>query len=249
MATGYNIDNINSLMNNIVDKYNSLDETISSEFNTLKDALRTNWVGEDEQDFEQVVRQKLNDLYKHAYSAVQYSVDCIAKAGNDWITNQYNNRVKIDGVASSFSTNTSGEITKPTIEQKEAIAVYDLPTISSDANRGLTADDSTTQIQTAITTIVTNIKSAVKSINDAIDSSDAFLGTQSTQVNDFLESTHNTISDILTSIQDVYNCAGIHAGENYVGAENSFVSSTTDQLSTDSESLSSFVSEDSKWQG
>ena len=91
MAVGYNVQKASDLMQALATKYAGLDQTIVSEYKKVSATLRENWVGEDEQHYEQYLANKFNYLYAQSGKLVEVAVQNIYATTQSWIEFQREN--------------------------------------------------------------------------------------------------------------------------------------------------------------
>ena len=90
-AIGYNVKQANELMDNIAEAYKNLGIYTNEQWKGVVDALQANWVGEDEQDFEQKLAQRICNLYINASKLAEGCVNTIAGLSQAWYDFQSRN--------------------------------------------------------------------------------------------------------------------------------------------------------------
>lgn len=252
MAVGYNVQKASDLMQALATKYAGLDQIIVSEYKKVSATLRENWVGEDEQHYEQYLANKFNYLYAQSGKLVEVAVQNIYATTLSWIEFQRENRFKasdgtdlVDSVGvQMYGGSSISDITAPAIDIKTNIISYEGFTIPVDADRGLASTDSATTIQNAIGGAVQTIKDAVDAICGELKVSEAFFGDQLTSIEEYMTQVHKSVGEIITAVQDISTALNQMAGEQYTGAGDAGMSGyVSGQMTTAAQDMSSTTSD------
>ena len=99
MHIGYNVTKAKELMENIAKAYENMGIYTKDQWEGVYRTLQSNWVGEDEQDFEAKLADRICTLYVNAYNLAQSSVDTIVGLVNAWY--QFQQKNTLSGDASS----------------------------------------------------------------------------------------------------------------------------------------------------
>ena len=84
LGIGYNVKKAEELMGSIATAYTTLGTTITEQWPTVSNVLRTNWVGEDELNYEENVVKRINEMYKNAYVLSSIAIGTIDGLARGW---------------------------------------------------------------------------------------------------------------------------------------------------------------------
>ncbi len=239
-AIGYNPEQVNQLMESIQSNVTDIEEAMQGDWTNLVTTLEQKWVGDDEQDFEDKLAQKICGLYEAACNLATGLIETIKNTSDSWHDFQTQNTV--DGQAAPAIVSYSLEV--PTIEINNPIVEKNEVSIDNSQNLGL-MDGEASSIKSAVEQYVSNVQDKVNNLFSTIDSSNAFLGTQqSSSINNYMEETGQAMADVLTAVNDFYTALDYQAGTNYSGSEET-VSTTLDSENPVDDTAS--VLGESKW--
>ena len=119
--TGYNVNQIKTLMDNIEECYNKLGTTVQSGWETVSSTLKQNWVGEDEQDFEGKLAERISNMYVNTYNLANNSLITIYDLAKAWYDFQKKN--KLEGGTSIAVDSSFGLEQKALTQNEEKINV------------------------------------------------------------------------------------------------------------------------------
>lgn len=245
MAIGYNIKKAEEVAENIADKYSALGNSIADEWPSIVDALHTNWVGEDEADFETKFAERVNTLYSNSSELAKSCIRTIGELCNAWIEFQQKNTLEVSA-ANNGSLSADVDTALAKIGTQDKIVNADPPTLDNNTDRGLADVNSANTIKTKVADYVKAIKAKASELFSEVDSNSAFFGDQASSVNNYIEKCGNAIAEVSVAIKDLHNALDILAGTNY--------SDSVEQVSTQIDKGTSSVEEistnlgDSRWE-
>lgn len=229
-AIGYNVSKANELMNKIADTYNRLGIYTEEQWSDLINKLRTNWVGEDEQDFEKKLADRICNLYVDASNLAEYCVDTIGGLAKIWHEFQIKNTLN----GKSDVSKSRIDIDIPKIKKNTKIVKFVAKPINNNEDRGLRDASSKANIQEAVNTFVGQIKNKTDELFQEVDVNTAFYGDQSANIKSYVEKVGSGIYEVTIAIKDMYEGLERLANSNYtasmtnVGEQMSKVSSDVD---------------------
>lgn len=248
MHIGYNVNKAKELMENIAIAYKDMGIYTKEQWEGVYRTLQENWVGEDEQDFETRLAERICNLYINAYNLAQSSVDTIEGLVRAWYEFQSKNTLSGDasagfvgpkGMSNAFS------IDKPSIKKEDKIVEAHLKMIGNNTDRGLRDASSKTKIQTAIDTFIGQIKSQTATLFDEIQTNQAFFGEQTNTIKAYITKVGDAIAEVTIAIKDMYNALDQLVGTSYGSAQTDIESQFNQAGSTVEQSLTDLSS--SRW--
>ena len=250
MHIGYNVNKAKELMENIARAYENMGIYTRQQWEGVYRTLQTNWVGEDEQDFEAKLAERICNLYVNAYNLAQSSIDTIDGLVTAWY--QFQQKNTLTGEVSTgnsggflgFGGNKFG-IDKPSIRKEEEIVKVHLVTLDNNTNRGLTDTSSRTNITTAIDTFVSQIKAQTATLFDEIQTNQAFFGEQTNTIKSYITKVGDAIAEVTVAIKDMYNALEQLVGQSYTNAQTDIQSQFDTAASNVEQSLTDL--EGSRW--
>lgn len=239
-AVGYNVSKTNKLMEDIKKAYEDMKLYITDEWPTLLNVLHTEWVGEDEQDFEDKLAQKICNLYENAYNLAQNSITTVYGLANSWYEFQKNNT--LEGAESSGRTgglfgiggNRFG-LDEVKISHNDKIVEKQLVQLTNDMDRGLANSDSARKIQSAVTDFVNTTKKKTEDLFNEIQVNQAFFGEQTRNIKIYIDKTGAAVGEVTVALKDMYSALETLAGSSYTKASED-VSAQFQQSTNDIES-------------
>ena len=173
--TGFNVQGVDEVLNNLKKSYDTLGEKMATPWPALQQAMQDNWVGPDEQSYEERFAKDVCNLYVACKEVIQTLINNITKLGQSWEEFQKNNiidgaeRHARNGIIASAITLDDKSITD-VVKLKENHGSFS-------ENRGLVNGDSSYyMINNAIDEYVTGVKTEVNSLYQGIVSGKGFLG-------------------------------------------------------------------------
>lgn len=218
MHIGYNVNKAKELMENIAKAYENMGIYTKDQWEGVYRTLQTNWVGEDEQDFETKLAERICNLYVNAYNLAQSSIDTIDGLVTAWHQFQQKNTLSGEGSFSGFGSNKFG-IDKPVIKKDDKIVEPHLVQLDNNTSRGLKDASSKTNIQTAIDTFVGQIKSQTATLFDEIQTNQAFFGEQTSTIKTYIAKVGDAIAEVTIAIKDMYSALDQLVGTSYASAQ------------------------------
>lgn len=212
---GYNDEKAKELMNTIAKSYAELGDCMTDGWPTVSTTMNNNWIGMDERDYETKLAKRMCELYINAYTTVSELVKSIKGLADSWYTFQKNNKMSDSdgGSGSSASSGSSAavednpNVPSVTVEQKSVADIIKANTdaISASVDKGIKQGGGQA-IKTCLKTYHDNVQEKVKALYNKIDSSNAFLGTQATKINEYIKTIGICVAKMTTEIKDIYDC-------------------------------------------
>lgn len=217
---GYNVKQANELMEKIAEAYKNLGIYTPTQWQNVYKTLQSNWIGEDEQDFETKLADRICNLYNNAYNLVQSSLDTIEGLVNAW--NEFQQKNTLSGDISSGNSgglfgiggNKFG-VDKPSIKKNEKIVEPNLIQLTNDMNRGLQSADSKAKIQDSINTFINEIKKQTANLFEEIQTNQAFFGDQTTTIKNYINKVGDAVGEVTVAVKDMYTALDQLAGSSY----------------------------------
>lgn len=239
LEIGYNVKKAEELMKSLEKSYKEIKVYTQDEWETLYKVMRDNWVGEDEQDFEQQFVRRICKLYVDAANLVKSAVETVGGLANVWI--EFQNKNTITGEAAEGKV--KGKVDIPTIKPEDNIIKYKSFSISENTDRGLKTATSGAAIQKAMSTYVDTIKNKIANLFAEINASTAFFGNQTSSLDKYVEQTRASVTDVILAVKDMYENINVLANTSYSSA----MESVTSQIDSASSSMSEATGNISKW--
>lgn len=240
-AIGYNVSKANELMNEIAKAYDELGIYTEKEWDNVIRVLQKNWVGEDEQDFEKKLADRICNLYENASNLAEHCVDTIGGLAQTWYKFQQTNTLDGGTVGSGKLNIEVPQI----IEKKDVVSVDASRTIADNADRGLRDASSKTAIQEAVNTFVSQIKGKTARLFEKIDTNKAFFGEQSSNIKSYVEKVGSGIAEVTIAVKDMYQALETLANSSYTTSS----SDIKDQFTQASSNVESSLNDlgNSRW--
>ena len=213
-AIGYNVKQANELMDNIAEAYKNLGIYTREQWNGVVDALQANWVGEDEQDFEQKLADRICNLYLNASNLAEGCVNTIAGLAQAWY--DFQSRNTLDGESAIGKSKINIDI--PKIKKDDQIVKAKIKTISNNEDRGLRDASSKANIQEAVNTFVGQIKAKTDGLFQEIDANAAFFGDQTANIKSYVEKVGSAIAEVTIAVKDMHEALEKLANSSYTTA-------------------------------
>ena len=213
-AIGYNVKEANELMEKIADAYKDLGIYTKDQWQGITDVLQNEWVGEDEQDYEKKLAERLCLLYQNAYSLTNSCVETIAGLAQAWYDFQSKNTLSGEVAEGKGKIN----INKPKIKSDDEIVKSKQKSIGNNDDRGLREASSKTTIQTAVSDFVGKIKEKTAGLFDEIQANTAFFGDQTTNIKTYIDKVGAAIGEVTVAVKDMYNALDTLAATSYTTA-------------------------------
>ena len=173
--TGFNVHEVDEVLRSLKNSYDTLGDKMATPWPALQQAMQDNWVGPDEQSYEERFAKDVCNLYIACKDVIQTLITNIAKLGQSWEEFQKNNI--IDGAETherygliSYGVKLDDNSISDVVKLKVDNGNYK-------ENRGLVNGDSSYNIiNNAIDTYVNDVKNEVNTLYQGIVSGKAFLG-------------------------------------------------------------------------
>ena len=252
LAIGYNVSKANELMQDINTAFKNLEGKIYSNWPTLRTKLQTEWVGEDEQDFETKFAETICNMYVNAGNVAQYAINIIENVTNEWYKFQQGNTLSGDA-----STGNSGgflgiggnkfNLDVPKINPNEKIIQAQLVQLTDSTDRGLTSESSATNIKSSVEEFVNQTKNDTKALFDTIDTGSAFFGSQTSAIKSLIEKAGESISTVTVAVKNLYDALDTLANTNYTTSNDNVSSSISSDAITNMETQVEGAVGTSRW--
>ena len=229
-AIGYNINQANQLMDNVSEAYKNLGIYTKDQWEPVVNTLQQEWVGEDEQDFEKRLAERICNLYVNSYSLVENCINTIAGLAQSWIDFQEKNT--LSGEAAEGKSKNKIDI--PKIKREDQIVKSKPKSIGSDEDRGLRDASSKTNIQGAVERFVNEIKNKTNGLFTEIESNTSFFGEQTTAIKAYVEKVGVAVGEVTVAVKDMYDALENLANSSYSTAS-ADISQQFSQANTDVE--------------
>lgn len=233
MNIGYNIREAESVMKQIKDAYNELGLYTSGEWENLVGTIQANWVGEDEQDFENEFAKRLCKLYVNAYNVAQSAIGTIAGLVEAWYEFQAKNTLSGGDAMGKSRYN----LDVPTIKPNEQIVKVRIKTLSENTNRGLADASSKTKIESGVSEFVKAVQAKTKGLFEAIEVNNAFFGDQTSNIKTYIEAAGAAVGEVTIAVKDLNDALEKLVGQNYTSAISDIQTQFTTAQSNVQESL------------
>ena len=211
---GFNTSKVQTLINNIVDIHTDLKTTITSEWGTVKSTLQKEWVGEDEQRYEEILIRRICGLYSASYVVVRECAGAMETIAAEWaqfqelnVQEENEDSRHIGGISNadtSYFSKQLGIVMPEMTKQIADVVTYTPITFAEDTNRGLASSSSGNNIRDAISTYVANIEGKVDSLFEAIKANSAFFGTQRSGIDTYIQAFRNAFEEFNKAVRDLY---------------------------------------------
>lgn len=213
-ARGYNVNEINELMNTMNDAFLKVGEAMAEGWPEVVNVMQTQWVGIDEQNFEDKLAKRFVELYNNCQVVVETSFKNIVAFAQAWEDMQNNNRLEGgDNMVMTWSI------------QAPAVNLYDIASIVKKNERAFTANmnmglldaqSSATTILTRINMYTDSVKNRIQALFGRVDTSGAFLdSTQSQAIQDYISQVGETLKALNTDVDDMTQNLAVLAGSSY----------------------------------
>lgn len=226
MNVGFNVKKAEELMEEIAKSYNDLGNYASTAWEGVVRTLHNEWVGEDEQDFEEKLAKRICDLYVNAYNLADSSIKTVKNLAEAWNKFQREN-VLNESASLEFAAITIPDVAITPIAQ--IVARVTVP-LELTTDRGLRNAGSGGIIQDAITDFVTAIKKKTSELFESISSNKAFFGDQSGSIDTYIQKVGDAIAEVSIAVRDMYNGVAQLTASHYTDAASSISGQTEGAL-------------------
>lgn len=197
MATdgiGYNQSQVVEVVENMKGALSSLKTAMQDNWPTMKSTFRANWVGEDEDGFEESFRQAIVAMYENCDRVSVNAIKFIVDVANNWAEWQSSVSTQFGG-----STVTQLELEIP---QEDTLEISeDRQTFTQNVDRGLTDAGAEQNLVSSIDDYVNNVKASFENVYEGIQTSAAFIGSEQARAMDsFVHGLNESMRNILTMV-------------------------------------------------
>ena len=243
MYIGYNVNKINAVMDDVSSACVSFSSKVGSSFEAVKSVMRREWVGPDQQDFEEELIKRLNKLLENTKALANNTSDNLYNLGVAWADFQDKNT--LDGKSTGMGKQLKNALKKPGKFNLEPIMFAKIG-FTAGQSMGLANASSIATVQSTLETFVSDIKRESKMLFDQIDVQNAFYGeAQKNAIKGYLEKVGEAIGVIESSISD-FNQAMVKLTSGAYGTADTDVSGELSKLNSSiEESLDSY--KDTRW--
>lgn len=222
---GYNVKQINELLDKLDDSYKQIKKAMHDPWDGLSNTLQDEWIGPDEIANEKTLANALNELYESCSETITGVCGNINAIGEAWKSFQAGNTIE-GGIAADIS------LVKKIAEVKVNKADLNIKVkdkhFGPDENLGLkNGAASAAKLTDAITSYAKDVYSKVEGLYAELDANKAFLGEdQAPKITNYLHEMGKAIAKLTVCIKSVKDAIG-KAAEAY----KSQATSTSDQVS------------------
>ena len=240
-AIGYNVKQANELMDKVAEAYKNLGIYTKDQWNAVVSVLQNEWVGEDEQDFEKRLADRICALYVNASELAKNCVNTIGGLAQAWYDFQQKNTLSGEMAEGKGSL----KIDIPSIKTDDQIVKSKPKSISNNDDRGLREASSKTTIQTAVSDFVTEIKNKTEGLFEEIEANTAFFGDQTTNIKAYINKVGYAIGEVTAAVKDMHTALDTLAASSYTTA----TSDISQQFTTASTNVENSLSDlgTSRW--
>jgi hypothetical protein len=192
---GDNQAKIEELSGKVVAFYNSIESATRTELETYCNDIYSDWMGEDEEAFEDRVAKTLTQFLANCVQIINSTTTFICESGNKWVEWHNTTAASIsEGFGGGTGTLEAEQISEPEqLTGKHKGGSYD------SENRGLQSDSAAGNLTSKTETMLTNIKAAIDPSD--ITAEAAFIGdVQSAAMNEMIahiEEVYATMADTI----------------------------------------------------
>ncbi len=243
---GYNVSKANELMNRIAEAYKNMGIYTQQQWEPVYKTLQAHWIGEDEQDYEARLADRICTLYNNAYNLAQSSLDTIEGLAYAWHDFQQKNTLTGDTAKNSLFS--SFKVEKPVIsrpKEDDPIVKPHLIYLTDEDNRGLRYATSKREIESAVDNFVAQIKAQTNNLFDEIQTDQAFFGEQASSIKNYITKTGDAIAEVTIAVKDMYNALDQLMTQNYSSSDANIQSSIQEANTQIDQSLNDLGS--SRW--
>ena len=173
MYIGYNVNKINEVMQDVNAACVSFSSKVGNSFESVKSSMRREWIGPDQQDFEEELIKRLNKLLENTKALAINTNQNLYNLGVAWA--DFQDRNTLDGKSTGMGKQLKSALEKPGKFNVEPI-VFSKISFNAGQNLGLANASSISTVQNSLGTFVSDIKRDSKMLFEQIDSQNAFFG-------------------------------------------------------------------------
>ena len=202
MELGYNVRKINELISSIGSNCQEIKKSMQNGWPDVQNALQQEWIGPDEQSFEQKLAARVVELWQSIQKNCNIFMQNLQSTGESWVKFQATNLLE--------GANTAEEVAavkyEPIKPGDPEVAIKKV-TFTETMNLGLQNGTSSAEtIATAIKNYVTNVYNNTKSLFDEMDASTSFIGAdQASTVKKYITDIGHSFALVTTCYKDLGN--------------------------------------------
>lgn len=228
MGVGYNISQVNELMESMKAGATTFKSSMQESWGPLTQTFRNEWVGEDEAAFEKTFSEELGKMFLNCQNVINTAGQFIHNAADAWIQWQMQTANSLGGGAGQISG--LNEYTPSDLSLEITVSEQ---SFDPNTNRGLQSDGSESTLISAIDQYVEEIKNSLANIQSTLQTGTSFIGDEQKQAME------GFIGDVITSAQTVTKMVNGFKEETipalvrgYQEQQSSTASATTEQKSS-----------------
>lgn len=220
MALGYNVKKADSITTEIARCYKDFGARIKDEWEAVQSKMQLEWIGPDQQDFEKHFVKRVNDMYLTTYDLAKNAITNVETLTNDWIGFQNKNTITGEALGTAKVYKSEASVTQDAsiISQKER-------TFSDSDDMGLANEESAANISSSVSTFVKNLKNNAQTLFGAIDTTNAFFGSQDKALKKYIEKIGEAMAEITSAVKDLDEALATLAKTNYATSDTNIESS------------------------
>ena len=202
MELGYNVRKINELISNIGNNCKEIKNKMQSGWPEVQNVLQTEWVGSDEQSFEQKLAARVVELWQSIQKNCNIFMQNLQSTGDSWVKFQASNLLE-----GATAMEGAGAIKYEPIESGDPDVSLKQVTFSEETDLGLQSGISSAEkIATSLKDYITNVYNNTKNLFDEMDASTAFIGAdQAGAVKKYITEIGHSFALVTTCYKDLGN--------------------------------------------
>lgn len=223
---GYNVSKIQELLEKMVNSRGEVKSAMQNGWNNMKGVLRTQWIGADEQSFENKLAQRLIELYDNVQDNTFIFVQNVGNLGKSWIEFQKNNIIEGGGANENPVSLQIPDLSKDQLQLD--LTKIDL---TNATDLGLKEGKASAErITSAVQDYVKEVYTKTEQAYSNMDSTAAFLGDeQKTQINKYLSDMGTALAKVTSCVKDL-NDAMTQLVANYTLQQQNIVESSSKKV-------------------
>ena len=236
IAQGYNVKEAENIIERVFNGWADLRRTIETEWPSIVNTLQEEWIGEDEQDYETKLSERINTLSSNSFSLVSTTRDTIIGLTESWHEFQLKNT--LDGSVATSRGVGVAEFDYGTSDVDLSVVKPKEKTFGANDDRGLRQESSAATIKTTVETYVDAIKTKASALYNEITADKAFFGEQTASINKYIVAVGDAIAEVNVAIKDLYEALDRLAGTQYTESSSQVSQTFVENQATVEDSLS-----------
>ena len=202
MELGYNVKKINELISSIGSNCKEIKNSMQSGWPEVQNVLQTEWIGSDEQSFEQKLAARVIELWQSIQSNCNIFMQNLQSTGESWVKFQASN--VLEGATAAEG---AAAVKYEPIEAGDPDVVLKQVTFTEEMDLGLQSGvGSAEKIATAIKDYITTVYNNTKNLFDEMDASTSFIGAdQAAAVKKYIGEMGQSFALVTTCYKDLGN--------------------------------------------